>query len=99
MKDVVWSTKMTNEAIRILKIMVENRFFLHGNPSGNMLLTFLPDRARGGRQRVTPIAPPEPQYCQELLDLGFIENASGSDVNTGDRRFRLSDAGIAALTN
>src|SRR5437867_11779788 len=94
----MWQSEITFGAIQILKFMGDNRFFLHGDPSGKLPLIFLPEDIirRGHHQKASPIA--DPRYCQELLDRGLIGSASGSEVNSGDRRFTLSDAGVTALT-
>ena len=85
---------MTVGAARVLKAMIEHEFFLFGDPSREVPLFFLP--SHHSRKVLGVVDLPQACFCAELLELGFIEPES-AEVKSGDRRFRVSEAGFAAL--
>jgi|GEM_PF-2849881 hypothetical protein len=84
-------------AVDILRTMSERELYLHGDPTGQVPLFLLPLRP-WRRVKLPKVKPVETkaQYCAELLKHVLIEPMTAG-VESGDRRFRISEKGRALL--
>ena len=83
--------------IDLLYATRENELYLHGDLSGQLPLFLLPLRP-WRRVKLPKLEPVEAkaQYCEELLKHGLIEPMTAG-VESGDRRFQISEKGRALL--